>query len=193
MSTLEKPKGPGCLFIYTHADDLLHGLVQDFRAGKPADWPVVPKALLHKVWSRFTDSGVVRDERALERIFNTMTTALGLLLVANIVSGHTAECPVTYLEGYLEETQVEAFCDWLIDDGSGYWRISDYGAGPLVDAMALAYEARTLGARLKYLDRALHVTHMRGDLARLFVEGGRATVAHLDEAKMTAQEEIQYA
>ena len=45
--------------------------------------------------------------------------------------------------------------------------------------MALAFEATTSTARLKYLDRALNVVHARGDLAKFLIEGGRATVMDL--------------
>lgn len=73
------------------------------------------------------------------------------------------------------EAQVDEFCAWLVDTPEG-WRISDYGIKPLSHALALAFEARTQAAKLKYLDRALNVVHCRGDLSRLFVEGGRQTV-----------------
>lgn len=175
----EKAKGPGYEHLYFRADYLVHYLVQAFKAGKPLHWPVASKALVHKVWSSFIDTGKVLDEQALERIQESMQDSLCHLMVANIVSGHDGVSPAQYLEDHLDHDQHEAFCDWLITDDSGYWRVSDYGTKPLVDAMALAFEAKTLAAKLKYLDQALHVTHMRGDLSRLFIEGGRSTVVEI--------------
>ena len=136
------------LLFHLRAEELLPDLVAAFKAGKPMKWPVVRKTALHRVWGDFVAHGRVRDEQALDAIFESMRDSLCHLLVANVVSGHEAVQPASYLDG----------------------------TRPLLDAVALAAEAPTLEARLKHLDRALHVVHMRGDLSRLFVEGGRATV-----------------
>ena len=101
------------------------------------------------------------------------------LEVSTIVAEHTGISPDAILSEYLSEDQYEAFADWLVDF-NGASRVSDYGLGPLQDAIALAFEAKTPGVRLKYLDRALNVAHARGDLAKLLIEGGRATVIEID-------------
>ena len=186
--TLATPKGPGLERFYWQSDDLVYTLTQDFKSGKPMRWPVVSKELLHKVWSAFIDTGRVSDEQAFERIHSSMEDSLCHLLVANIVSGHDGTSPTEYLEDYLPADQHEPFCDWLINDDSGHWRISDYGTKPLLNAMALAFEATTLPAKLKYLDQALHITHMRGALSRLFVEGGRNTVMEVGLETLEALE-----
>lgn len=170
-----KAKGPGYLDLHHRLDDMVGRLASDFKAGKPLVWPVVSKARVHRVWEAFVKDGYVRDEEALEKIFMTMRDSVVRLEIATIVAEHTGISPDTILSEHLEETQYEKFSEWLVDF-NGASRLSDYGLGPLQDAIALAFEARNPAERLKYLDRALNVVHARGDLALLFIEGGRQTV-----------------
>lgn len=174
-NTNTKAKGPGYLDLHHRLDDMVCRLAADFKAGKILVWPVVSKARVHKVWDAFIKDGYVRDEEALEKIFMTMRDSVVRLEVATIVAEHTGISPDSILSEYLEPKQYEAFTDWLVDFG-GASRLSDYGLGPLQDAIALAFEAKNPAERLKYLDRALNVVHARGDLALLFIEGGRQTV-----------------
>ncbi len=182
MQQTERAKGPGYETQYLRQEELVSEMVAHYRAGKPVHWPVVGQALLSRVWSDFVRDGYVRDERALDNIFASIRDNVVRLQIANIVGGHEAISAEAILSDYLDETEHEAFCTWLVDYEDG-WRISDYGIKPLCDAIALAFEARTATARLKYIDRALHVTHMRGDLSKLFVEGGRRTVAAVELAE----------
>lgn len=171
----EKARGPGYEDLFHRIELVLGGLVHDYRAGKPCSWEVVPKQLLGRVWGDFVRDGFVRDDRALDNILATLRDAVVRLQIANIVAGHEEAGPESLLDEHFSADEYEAFCSWLIDSDDG-WRISDYGIVPLQDAIALAIEAKTPAARLKYLDRALHVTHQRGDLSKLFVEGGRSAV-----------------
>jgi hypothetical protein len=182
---MKKAAGPGYQALLWRMEDVLAELVADFKAAKPLHWPVLPRRVVHRVWSGFVRDGYVRDDRALDNIQAAMRDNVVRLQIANIVAGHEALDPGAILEEHLPEEQYEDFCAWLIESEQG-WRISDYGLAPLQDALALAHEAKTSAARLKYLDRALHVTHQRGDLSRLFIEGGRSTVADLDEFAGTA-------
>lgn len=175
----KKALGPGYITLYERMDSLLDELIIAFNQGALA-WPVVPRQSLLKLWRDFSRHGRVRNPRALEQACTLMRDNVARLAIANVVSGHEVMDPGSLLEGRLEETRWEVFTDWLVDDEEG-WRISDYGLGPLQDAMALALEAETPEACLKYLDRALHVTHQRGDLSRLLVEGGRSTLNELAE------------
>lgn len=179
--TAEKPKGPGYEDLIVRFDDMVERLTADFRAGRPLDWPVVPRSRLHRVWSDFARDGYVRDEEALENIFSCIRDNAVHLRLSTIAGGHESLDPETVFGDDIPPERMAAFCDWLVESGDG-WRISDYGLEPIETAVALAFEARTPAARLKYLDRALHVTHQRGDLSKLFVEGGRRTVMALDEA-----------
>jgi hypothetical protein len=149
---------------------------------------VVPKALLHRVWTDFVEHGTVRNEVLLDKIFDSIRDSAVRLAIATMVAGHTESRPEDILEEFLDPSQFEPFCDWMIE-GDGHWRISDYGLKPLSNAVALAFEAKSLEAKLKYLDQAIHVAHMRGDLSRLFIEGGRDTLMAVPELELQADEE----
>lgn len=177
-TALEKPKGPGYADLMHRIDDMVDRLTADYRAGRPLDWPVVPAKLLHRVWSDFVRDGHVRDEQALDRIFTSMRDNVLRLEIATVVAGHCEQSPGDLLDDRIAPGDMEPFCEWLIAGEDG-WRISDYGLAPLQECIALAFEARTPAQRLKYLDRALNVTHQRGDLSKLFVEGGRRTVVEV--------------
>ena len=174
-SPVIKAKGPGYLDLHHRLDDMVCRLASDFKAGKPLVWPVASKARVHRVWEAFVKDGYVRDEEALDKIFMTMRDSVVRLEIATVVADHSGISPDTILSEHLGEEQYEEFAEWLVDF-NGACRLSDYGLAPLQDAMALAFEAKTPAERLKYLDRALNVVHARGDLALLFIEGGRQTV-----------------
>ena len=174
----EKANGPGYLDMHHRFDDMLHTLVTEFKTNQPLRWPVVSKRRIHQTWDDFSRLGYVRDERVLDAIFATMRDSVLCLHIATMVAGHTEVSPENILSDHLPTNQHETFADWLVDF-NGAARLSDYGLTPLYDAMALAFEATTSAARLKYLDRALNVVHARGDLAKFLIEGGRATVVDL--------------
>ena len=161
-------------------EPLVEELEAAFLSGKPAPWPLIAPAQIHRVWDAFVRTGYTDDD-ALEAIYSSMRDNLVRLQVSTIVAGHEACSPSAVLHQC--EEQVEEFCTWLIESPDG-WRISDYGIQPLQHALALAFEAKTQGAKLKYLDRALNVVHSRGDLSKLFVEGGRQTVLDLPELSL---------
>ena len=189
-----KAKGPGYLDLHHRLDDMVGRLASDFKAGKPLVWPVVSKARVHRVWEAFVKDGYVRDEEALEKIFMTMRDSVVRLEIATIVAEHTGISPDTILSEHLDETQYEKFSEWLVDF-NGASRLSDYGLGPLQDAIALAFEAKNPAERLKYLDRALNVVHARGDLALLFIEGGRQTVLAINienESTLEADDNLRF-
>lgn len=179
MSTQTKAKGPGYQMFWDREDEMLSRLTDDFKAGQPLDWPVLSPDLVHRVWSDFSRDGYVRDERALDNIFASIRDNVLRLQIATIAAAHTEADPEEYLQEYLEPGDCEAFTSWLVATQSGE-RISDCGLGPLIETVALAFEARTAGERLKYLDRALHITHFHGDLAKLFIEGGRKNVPEIE-------------
>ena len=178
MNTREKAVGPGYKVIYARQGDIEYELLRDFQDGKPLNWPVLPAALVHRVWEQFVRDGYVSDDRALQNIYSSIRDNVVRLQVATIVAGHEAMSPDYLLEQLADESQHEEFISWLVDTPEGM-RISDYGLPPLYDAVALAFEAKTDGARLKYLDRALNVMHQRGDLSMLFIEGGRKSTLEL--------------
>lgn len=174
---IERVKGPGNDAIFYRLEPIVEELESAFLAGKPAPWPLLAPAQIHRVWDAFVRTGFTDDD-ALEAIYSSMRDNLVRLQISTIVAGHEAVSPSSILERC--EDLVDEFCSWLIETPDG-WRISDYGIKPLQNALALAFEAKTQGAKLKYLDRALNVVHCRGDLSMLFVEGGRQTVLNLPE------------
>lgn len=184
----QKAKGPGYLHLGLLSDEMAYNLTQDFLQGKRLDWPVAPSAKVRKIWSEFVEHGAVKDELGLHQVFESVRDSFLRLEVANIVSGHSGLDPASFFEDMLDPHELEPFCDWLIT-GDGHWRISDYGTEPLRDAIALAFEAPSNEKKLKYLDRALHVVHMRGDLSRLFIEGGRDAVLNIDLMRPEPQED----
>ena len=105
---------------------------------------------------------------------------VGRLALNNALSGHTQWQPSDFVAHYWEGAkakELERFADWAVDlpDGSG-WRISDNGLPKIIDAMALALDARTPEEKLIYVDMALNVVHQRSDLAAWFVDGGVSTL-----------------
>lgn len=174
----EKPIGHGYKDLYHREDEMLANLIGDFKQGKPLSWPLLSKDRVHRVWSDFVKHGSVQDERALDAIYTSIRDNVIRLQIATVVAEHTGIKREHYLEEYLDPSDQESFSNWLVDfDGQS--RLSDYGLGPLQDALALAFEARTSESRLKYLDRALNITHCRGDLSRLFIDGGRGAVMQM--------------
>jgi hypothetical protein len=178
MPLKQKAKGPGYEDLFERMDDMLYRMVQDYRAGRPPDWPVLPASKVHEVWLRFSRTGRVSEE-SLEEIFDSVRDNVVRLKIATVVGGHDAISPATLLDEHFAADEQEQFMDWLVFTEDG-WRVSDYGLEPLEDAVALAFEAPSLALKLKYLDRALNVVHQRGDLSRLFIEGGRRTVMNLE-------------
>ena len=173
----EKASGPGYRNIHNRMEDVVAELESAFLAGQPVPWPLVKQEDIHSLWDCMVRTGYTNEER-LQGLYESMRDNLVRLQVATIVAGHEGVAPESVLERCAE--QVDAFCDWLLEGPDG-WRISDYGIRPLSDALALAFEAKTQAAKVKYLDRALNVTHCRGDLSKLFIEGGRKTVLALPE------------
>lgn len=173
--TTKSRKGRVTKPLQLHEPELLGELTQDFQSGSELNWPLLSKDKVHRVWSDFSQDGYVRDERALEEIYASLRDNAVRLRNATTVAGHENMNPADYLEDDLDPAEHQKFCSWLVEHEGG-WRISDYGLAPLYTALALAFEARTPAAKLKFLDRALSVTHMRGDLSRFFIAGGRNSV-----------------
>ena len=145
-------------------------------------WKLVPAQKLKQIWSSFTATGFIRDEKGLLYVQETIIENLCRLEVNNIVSGHTELEARSVLEDYfgeeslLVEEHQESFCDWAIDLPDGGWRISDYGSSKMFPLAELAIGAVTSEERLVYLDMALNIIHQRSDLAGWFIEGGSKTL-----------------
>lgn len=70
--------------------------------------------------------------------------------------------------------------EWLeMPDGSSAW--SDYGLTPLFDVIEEYNSNSTPEETIVIINKALDVTHVRGDLASMFIEGGRQTLSQISE------------
>lgn len=181
----EKAKGPGYEHITNRIGTIFNELFSDFKAGKDFKWNVLKPQFVHKVWDDFINKGYVSDEAKLDTIFNSIRDNVVILLITSSVSSYS-KLPVDMLDDQLaniSSEESEEFFKWLT--GENYNKnISDFGTEPLFHAVALAFEAKTHKEKLKYLDRALHITHSRGDLSLFFIEGGRGIELNLEKDKV---------
>lgn len=179
-----KPKGPGYEHITSRITTICNELIDDFKAGKQVNWPVLKPFFVHQVWEDFIKKGYVSDETKLDTIFASMRDNVVRLIITSSVSQYS-KLPVDLLDDCLEKLstpEVHAFFEWLT--GSNHDKnISDYGTQPLIDALAFAFEAKKYEEKLKYLDGALHITHARGDLSCFFIEGGRGNELQLEKPR----------
>lgn len=154
-------------------------LIAAFRSGKKHfKFPVVPAAKLKKIWLDFGRTGVVRDEKGMDRIATRVLDNIALLYVTTLLSGHTQHSPDDHLEdrGYGDiDTNDDRFLEFLTEEGGGYL-LSDYGLPLLQAAYPLILRAKTAEEQLYAVDKALNVIHQRSDLAAWFVEGGSRTL-----------------
>lgn len=173
--------------LWGRFQDIQTQVVQEYLSGNhPCQpWNLIPSSKLKRIWSSFTATGFVRDEKGLMDIQDMMVENLCRIEVSNIVSGHTSHPMESVLMDYFEDdTELvtehqDKFCDWAIDLPEGGWRISDYGTPKMFPLMALAIGAQTAKERLVYLDMALNVIHQRSDLASWFIEGGSQTLREI--------------
>lgn len=172
----EKANGSGYEHINNRIGTIFHELFTDFKSGKQVNWPVLKPYVVHKVWNDFINKGYVSDEAQLDTIFSSIRDNVVRLMITSSVSSHSS-LPVDFLDDQLANISIEDsnnFFKWLTGDNYNM-NISDFGTEPLFHAVALAFEAKTYEEKLKYLDRALHITHSRGDLSLFFIQGGRGS------------------
>ena len=81
---------------------------------------------------------------------------------------------------YYEFLDAMGLYDWMeLPDGSSGW--SDYGINPLQKIIMEYNPNMTPEQVIVIVNRALDVVHMRGDLASIFIEGGRQTLSQISE------------
>ena len=104
---------------------------------------------------------------------------------------------VDYESGY-EALEAEGFYDWCsLPDGSDGW--SDYGIGPIFKELSYFKPGMPAGDLLVLINRVLHISHCRGDLASAFIEGGSESCSSIsgimresrfDVAELTNPEDV---
>ena len=78
-----------------------------------------------------------------------------------------------YESGY-NALEAEGFYEWCsLPDGSDGW--SDFGIGPIFNELANYKPGMEASDLLVLINRVLHISHCRGDLASAFIEGGSQT------------------
>lgn len=168
---------------YSHSD-LLEEFVRDKRNGvAQKKWNLIPFERYRNVRERFL------REPQMARIPLNLVTSWFDIIIHNTLSisyitdfaGHSQYFPSEDLEevfgvyaDYSEGWKVldkEGFYDWAkLPDGSDAW--SDYGLSPLYKIIGEYSENMEPGDVLMLIDRALDVSHCRGNLASAFIEGG---------------------
>ena len=88
---------------------------------------------------------------------------------------------------YLDSMQ---FFEWFqLPDGSDPW--SDYGIAPLEQIINEYNDDKSPEEVLVLLNKALDVIHCRGDLASIFIVGGRQTLSKISEERFRNKKMIQ--
>jgi hypothetical protein len=83
-----------------------------------------------------------------------------------------------YTGSWYDFLDVTGLYDWMMmPDGSD--AMSDYGISPLVKILQEYNDSMTAEEVLVLVNRALDVTHMRGDLSSIFIEGGSKTLSQI--------------
>jgi len=172
--------------VYYRVDDEQESILREFydKKRKPKtmmSWPVIPFARLKKIWNDYARMGVVRDERGMDDIANQMLKTLSRLQAATDWSGHSS--------GDMDERAKELGFKPIGDRNDDfYWHfletphgtpISDFGLPRLWKIAEGLPGARTPEEKLLIVDQMLNVIHQRGDMAALFVEGGRKSLSQL--------------
>lgn len=166
-------------------DEQLTEILDEFLLGrKHVSWRTIPAARLIKVWNDFGKMGIVRDEKGLDMMKRIMLNNIVRLSVTTELSGHTPHDPKDSIErmGYKNEIDLdnpeieERFYDFLTDEETGGWLLSDYGLKPLQKLYSPIYNEKSPEKLVYLMDKALNIVHQRSDLAAWFVEGGTQTL-----------------
>lgn len=183
--------------FYDRQDRVADRIISDFLANPESTIkvPKVPAARTKKIWQDYAKTHVVRDEKGLNTVVNTLLDGICALYVSTQLCGHTDDGlgyqdVFTRVMGW-EEDEVDdrlkaigawddkwdepiPLYDYLTIDGEDFF--SDYGLRPLVD-IAIKLEGEFEPEKMLFLcDRAFNVVHQRNDLSSFFIEGGVHTL-----------------
>jgi len=178
--------------FYERYDSIASGLLGAFVHSGPGArqaWPLVPKARLRRIWQDYAATGFVRDERGMQDIADLMLDNALRLAANTLLAGHEQEDPKEFADrlGFEWTPELdERFGDYILGD-DGRWRLSDYAVKPLVELALKLFAEHRPEAQLQLVDRMLSITHARGDLAAMFVEGGSRFLSELSEWRGEAE------
>jgi len=148
-------------------------------------WRVIPFNRLKLIWNLHARSGIVRDCKGLRLIIDILTENVCKIWINTVIMERCISSPAEYindryiLDRIVKDGDFDGYENWCIDPESKQWRISDFACGVLKAAAAQLLEARQDRRKIMYADRILQATHMRGDIASWFVEGGCFSLSEL--------------
>jgi len=146
-------------------------------------WEVFPSARIMRIYNDFVKYGHVRDESGLNKLGDLICENIFKLNANTIIMGHTPLDPISKIEDLsdqeIPQNIFDGFENYVTDPETGQWRISDYAMSPLMNDAYQIISAQNSTDRLLAIDRAINRIHMRGDIAKFFVEGGSSTLNKL--------------
>lgn len=162
----------------------VHDVLNEFKQSKPGDkqpWSVVPFARLKKIWEDYMKMGFVRDEKGMEQIARQMIENTHRLAANTYLMEHTPLDPREHFEDYnITKKEEQRFIEeYLIDEESGQWRISDYGLDKLEELALQLEKTYKAEEQLQIVDRMLNIVHQRSDFPSMFIEGGTKNLNEL--------------
>lgn len=193
---------------YHSVENILSEFYDDKSKGRAKRyWRTIPADQYRAALQKFMREGenfnfpesTLRDWLYL-MIGNTMD-----LEIMTSLAGHTEHFPSYEVEDYYEETDTdiedidftdyeqasefldkEGYYDWAaLPDGSD--AISDYGLKPLWDIFQSIPAEPSASEMIVAINRALDVTHCRGDLSSMFISGGPQTLTQISNESAKAR------
>ena len=180
--------------------DELHKQITDYEKGnKKQKWNLIEPNLLRNLFLRPILRNV--DEKQIDKIVEILKENIVRLYVNTIMSGHSIEKPNDFLENnfyykfkqepeqkedeleFTEEEFDEFTDDYYFKKDWGQWAISDYAMEPLLKLMKDLMIEKSYENMLPIISKILNITHMRGDIASLFVKGGSESLDWLEESE----------
>jgi hypothetical protein len=157
--------------------------------GERQKWVPMKVNRLQKIWRDYIKLGFVRDVTGIAIIQENFLKKIVQLDVNTMLLGHTQVEPLceineTYETKYTEDDLENSnFYEYFCDDQGGQPRISDYGLPKLQKHILNSMVTSKAEEKLLHLDSVLNVIHMRSNLAKMFIVGGRGALDQLSEDK----------
>lgn len=153
----------------------------DPSSGKRVQWSKVKAARLKRIWLDFGKTGVVRDEKGMQQVTDSLLDGIARLQACTELMGHSQLNPEEVAEdaGVAWTSKMDRRATTFFTDESGAWTLSDYALSPLQKLYLQLAQAETSEDQLYAADKILNVIHQRSDLAALFVEGGTSTLQEI--------------
>ncbi len=166
-------------------DNILQEYFSENRvAGSKMSWSVIPFNQIKRIWQDYALYGIVRNERGMDNIVEQIVKIFAKLCASTDLAGHGQFFDI---EEYLEENGYPHingdnwdFYESFLNTEYGS-PVSDYGIKPIYSLIEKLENAKTAEEKLLIVDRILNVIHRRGDLSKLFIEGGVQSLDNLSE------------